>query len=132
MLFNKINIPRIYIILECIFVDCKMEQDGFENFFEQEMRESPEFQMQNNIKQDSILQAIQDRNNSEEYLKTLDELEIPQFLIEKIRKMKDTSMLLSRISQIPIDFNTIKLLFNKVSHDLDNLHSTLSNRLSLL
>ena len=96
-----------------------MEQIDLENIFEREMRESSEFQMQNGIKQDSILQAIQDRNNIEEYLRTLDELQIPQPLIQKIQKMKDTSMLLSRISQIPIGFNTIKLLFNKVSYDLD-------------
>ena len=96
-----------------------MEEIIFGYTFERELRECADFKALIHEQQDSILQVMQDPGNIEEYLRAFNELQLPHPLIAKVQKLKDTSMLLSKISQKPVDFTTIKSLFDKISTSLD-------------
>ena len=96
-----------------------MSEPKIEFAFNQRIKKLPEFNVLNQGQQESILQILKDSDTSEKHHRLLNNLNLPNLLIDTVYHLKNLSSILTRISKDPIDFDEIQFFFKLLSSNLD-------------
>ena len=102
-----------------------MSESKVEFALYQRVNKLEEFNVLNQVQQESILQILRDSDTSDEHHRILKNLQLPVILIDTVYHLKNLSSILTRISKDPIDFDEIQSYYKQLSGNLDEFGITL-------